>query len=422
MAAFSGLLLVSSVLAAAELDRAYVKDMTPLLSAPSDHDGKPLKNLEVNELLTVVYFEEQESADYSQTWVRLKAADGREGYVRLFHLSRESVPEPEFKAKHRDIEQKSFVKADALYMRSAPSRQASERGMLARNQEVTVIKYSDEDDYIDGMTAKWAFVRVDSETEGWVYGGYLSEEQVSGNHGTPNQPQEDPNHILSGSSKSVRPPWLHIRDEPSRFGTVIGAAKQGKSVRILERLDAWESLAGVRSVWVKVKVGDTIGWVYGGFLSSEGLLMASDSLDKPFIVPLDIGVYRRLSQYGMRIHPIKKTKAFHSGVDLATSKGTVIYAAADGTVEKLVDMGTAAYGLLTVVRHENGMVTYYAHQSRWRKSEGDKVKAGDVIGEVGSTGASTGPHLHFEVRTNYNDTHFNPDKYVPFPEAPPAEP
>lgn len=410
----AGFLLVTIPLAAA--GRVYVKQYTPMLSAPSERSGKALKNLAINEVVTIVYTEEAlELTDLSQAWVRIRAADGREGFVRLGRLAKEPQSEPEISVQFRDVEKKSYVTADALYVRANPERNAREVGMLVRNTQVSVLEMSDNDDYIDGRAAKWARVRAIDEVEGWVFSGYLSDEPRPENVGPANEPKEDPNHISNGSSKTVKPPYLSVRDEPSAYGTVIGRIRQGKSVRIVERQSSWENLAGLRSVWVRVQFDGLDGWVYGGFLSSSGYTMSSDSLDKPFILPLDPSSYRRTSKYGGRTHPISKVPSFHTGVDLAASGGTPIYAAGDGVVE--VQNDHTGYGILTVVRHENGLVSYYAHQRKRYKQAGDRVTAGEVIGEVGTTGNSTGNHLHFEVRTNYNDTHFNPDLYVPFPEA-----
>jgi len=392
-------------------DKIYVKEATPLLSVASDRSGKGLKNLDLNELVTVIYIEEDmANPDRANSWVRVRTADGHEGFVHMRYLSKEKQPEPEFKVMARAVEGgRSYVNATSLYVREEPSRSAAERGMLVRNTPVTILAFSDEDDYIDGRTAKWANIQADDLT-GWVFSGYLSDEQSNSSGSTAHEPKEDPEHINRGSSKDVKPPFLSVRDEPTKFGTIVGRIKQGKSVKILERMTAWENLAGLRSVWVRVRYDDLEGWVYGGFLTSDGYKMSSESLDKPFVLPLDPGVYRRTSKYGQR-----KT-SFHAGVDLGAGSGTPIYAAGDGVIEKQETIGS--YGLTTIVRHDNGLVTYYAHQSRYVKRLGDKVAAGDTIGEVGKSGAATGPHLHFEVRTNYGDTHFNPDLYVPFPEAP----
>nr|WP_201753139.1 M23 family metallopeptidase [Micromonospora rubida] len=86
----------------------------------------------------------------------------------------------------------------------------------------------------------------------------------------------------------------------------------------------------------------------------------------------------------------------HAGIDFALPAGTPIHVAAAGTVVKAGDVGDG-YGISVFVDHGNGYLTHYAHQSRTAVSEGAKVKAGQVIGYEGSTGDSTGPHLHFEV-------------------------
>lgn len=102
------------------------------------------------------------------------------------------------------------------------------------------------------------------------------------------------------------------------------------------------------------------------------------------------------SGFGYRMHPIFKVVRFHTGIDIACSYGTPIRAAGSGTV--VFSGWRRAYGLTVIIDHGNGVATLYAHCSRVYVSEGEKVEAGQVIAEVGSTGLSTGPHLHFEVR------------------------
>lgn len=104
------------------------------------------------------------------------------------------------------------------------------------------------------------------------------------------------------------------------------------------------------------------------------------------------------SPFGYRIHPIYRTKRLHTGIDFSGSMGTPIKAAGSGTVVSAGSMG--GYGNAVVIDHGNGLATLYAHQSRLAVSAGDKVSTGAVVGYVGSTGASTGPHLHFEVRAS----------------------
>ena len=104
---------------------------------------------------------------------------------------------------------------------------------------------------------------------------------------------------------------------------------------------------------------------------------------------------RTASGYGVRIDPIYKTVKFHSGMDFSANKGTPIYVTGNGKVIKAGWEGL--YGQCITVDHGFGYVTKYAHMSKIIARKGQKVVRGEVIGEVGSTGKSTGPHLHYEV-------------------------
>lgn len=103
-------------------------------------------------------------------------------------------------------------------------------------------------------------------------------------------------------------------------------------------------------------------------------------------------------KYGMRTHPITGVYKLHTGVDLRASSGTKIYAANSGTVTTAAY--STAYGYYVVINHGGGVATLYAHMSKMAVSRGQKVSQGAVIGYVGSTGYSTGPHLHFEITEN----------------------
>lgn len=104
------------------------------------------------------------------------------------------------------------------------------------------------------------------------------------------------------------------------------------------------------------------------------------------------------SKFGYRTSPITGEYCLHGGVDLATDMGNEIYAALDGTVIASVEDNEIGY--YVKIDHGNGVVTAYGHCSKLIAKKGDKVKKGDVIALVGSTGHSTGPHTHFEVRIN----------------------
>lgn len=111
---------------------------------------------------------------------------------------------------------------------------------------------------------------------------------------------------------------------------------------------------------------------------------------------------RITSYYGYRIHPVYKTKKFHSGIDIGAPYGVDILAAADGTVTLATTNG--GYGKCIIINHGSGISTLYGHNSTLLVSVGSKVTKGQVIAKAGSTGVSTGPHLHFEVRVNGSTT------------------
>jgi murein DD-endopeptidase MepM/ murein hydrolase activator NlpD len=104
------------------------------------------------------------------------------------------------------------------------------------------------------------------------------------------------------------------------------------------------------------------------------------------------------STFGMRRHPITGRRSMHKGIDIAGKHGADIVAMADGLV--IFSGRKSGYGKIVEIRHPNGLETRYAHNSANLVSEGDLVTRGQVIAKLGSTGRSTGPHVHFEVRRN----------------------
>jgi murein DD-endopeptidase MepM/ murein hydrolase activator NlpD len=114
------------------------------------------------------------------------------------------------------------------------------------------------------------------------------------------------------------------------------------------------------------------------------------------------------SSFGARLDPFKGEGAFHTGIDISASQGDAVRAPADGMVLK-AGMGTG-YGREVIVDHGHGVETLYAHLSGFAVIAGQDVRRGDILGYVGSSGHSTGPHLHYEVRIH--DTPVNPSKYL----------
>jgi len=114
------------------------------------------------------------------------------------------------------------------------------------------------------------------------------------------------------------------------------------------------------------------------------------------------------SRFGYRVSPFTGRKEFHKGVDIANRKGTAILATANGIVSFAGDKGTM--GNVLVIDHGHGMITRYAHLSEALKKQGEKVKRGDIIAQMGNSGRSTGPHLHYEV--HLNGVPVNPVTYI----------
>ena len=111
---------------------------------------------------------------------------------------------------------------------------------------------------------------------------------------------------------------------------------------------------------------------------------------------LPVSGLRLSSGFGMRKHPISGKYRMHKGLDFAGPSGTRVSAAGPGTVSYAARKGS--YGNLVEIDHGNGIVTRYAHLRKISVKKGESLIAGEKVGEVGSTGASTGPHLHWEVR------------------------
>jgi murein DD-endopeptidase MepM/ murein hydrolase activator NlpD len=128
-----------------------------------------------------------------------------------------------------------------------------------------------------------------------------------------------------------------------------------------------------------------------------------------FATPKGLPVDGRItSYYGKRRHPMNGAEEFHTGIDVAASSGSPVRATADGIVS--FSGWSGGNGYLVVLEHGHGFSTFYAHNKKNIVKIGQKVKRGDMIGLVGTTGSSTGPHVHYEIWEN--DRHMNPIKYI----------
>ncbi|MEY3122198.1 MAG: hypothetical protein RI993_1023 [Pseudomonadota bacterium] len=138
-------------------------------------------------------------------------------------------------------------------------------------------------------------------------------------------------------------------------------------------------------------------------------LLLGDRIEQemlPSTMPLETGWFS--SDFGMRIDPFTGKKSFHEGVDFPAKPGTPIKAAAGGVV--VLSAYQPGYGNMVAIDHGNALVSRYAHASRLLVNVGQVVLKGQKIAEIGSTGRSTGPHLHFEIR--HNDIPLNPSRFL----------
>jgi murein DD-endopeptidase MepM/ murein hydrolase activator NlpD len=145
--------------------------------------------------------------------------------------------------------------------------------------------------------------------------------------------------------------------------------------------------------------------------NQQQAISADPATQTQFIRPVNGGIVS--SRYGYRIHPITGKRTMHDGTDIAAPTGTPIMASGSGEVIYAGSKG--GYGNFTILRHNNGMVSAYGHQSRIGVRVGDKVSRGQEIGKIGSTGFSTGPHLHFMLGQGQNTQGAwqNPGDFIP---------
>jgi murein DD-endopeptidase MepM/ murein hydrolase activator NlpD len=128
-----------------------------------------------------------------------------------------------------------------------------------------------------------------------------------------------------------------------------------------------------------------------------------------FATPKGFPVEGRISSpYGKRKHPMNGTEEFHTGMDISAGSGSPVSATADGIVS--FSGWSGGNGYLVVLEHGHGFSTFYAHNKKNVVEVGQKVKRGDVIGYIGTTGSSTGPHVHYEIWKN--GKHVNPQQYI----------
>ncbi len=175
-------------------------------------------------------------------------------------------------------------------------------------------------------------------------------------------------------------------------------------------VDRYEALEGYNNSDILIattrKLDEITGRLYVQSKSFDELFKLAKSKDEllrcmPAIQPISKKDLKFIgSFFGYRIHPIYKVKKFHEGLDFVASTGARVYATGDGVVTHAARNIADGYGNKIIIDHGFGYKTVYAHLSGYKVREGQKVKRGDLIGFVGNTGLSSGPHLHYEVVRN----------------------
>ena len=199
-------------------------------------------------------------------------------------------------------------------------------------------------------------------------------------------------------------------------------------VRSAERIAELQKVGSMGENALAKSVAQSLQGMYGRVAAQNNSFNAIEKMvankqellaSIPAIQPVSNKQLERIaSGFGMRIDPVYKVPKMHAGLDFTAPIGTPIYATADGTVTR-ADFSTGGYGNHVIINNGAGYETLFGHMVRVKARAGQKVKRGEIIGWVGSTGKSTGPHCHYEVHKNgepvdpvfyfYND--ITPDQY-----------
>lgn len=212
-------------------------------------------------------------------------------------------------------------------------------------------------------------------------------------------------------SKEVKADYLQSIVSQARISTLTGIASQFYWLTLKKRIQMITKNKTVKLYRLNYLMIIPM-LVLTTLIFSNFSLIEPETINKtgniPSIKPIHDGEFRITSGYGMRKHPITKEMKMHNGVDFAADEGTPVHATADGMVLKSEFM-KQGYGKYIVIQHDQVYSTLYAQLSEFKVHPGDMVKKGDIIGLVGSSGLSTGSHLHYEVWKNGEKV--NPEDY-----------
>ncbi len=207
--------------------------------------------------------------------------------------------------------------------------------------------------------------------------------------------------------------------EPVHDSARLKEAEKNKEIRLVQSMNETDLVKSITGQLNKLSL--LMAYQQKSYTEIDGMVKNKEKLLAaiPAIQPVSNKDLTRIaSGFGYRIDPVYKVTKLHAGLDFAAPIGTPIYATADGTVTR-ADFNEGGYGNHVIVNHGYGYETLYGHMVRIKTRVGRKVKRGEVIGYVGSTGKSTGPHCHYEVHKNgtpvdpvyffYND--LTPEQY-----------
>jgi len=281
----------------------------------------------------------------------------------------------------------AYVSAD-FALRSDASMASTRIGVMVRKgKRLEVIFLINKRDASNDF--KWCLVRTTRNYEGFIPNTFLTNSKKS-------KTQIKKFFFVNASS------GLNLREEPAAGGRRIINIPDREKVTVLKYTRKAEKIGSKRGKWARVQYKKYTGWVFAPYLIEKKV-----KVTKGFFMPVS---GRISSKFGNRIDPItRKPKSYHRGIDIVCRRNTPIKSAADGKISRT--KWSSGYGKLTIIEHAGGFFTYYAHQSKFKKRQGARVRKGEVIGLVGTTGRSTGPHLHFEVRKG--KTAVNPNTFLP---------
>lgn len=216
-------------------------------------------------------------------------------------------------------------------------------------------------------------------------------------------------HLEAGHGEAMMPPLLAVEQQQlALVDKAVGAAearlrgtqamirKLGLDPKRFSAASDWRRASAIGGPFVPAseELEPRFADLYVSWRKLEAMQESLGSI--PAMVP--VKNYRMSSRFGRRFDPFNGRLALHAGADLAGSRGEPIYAAADGRIARAGRFG--GYGTMAEINHGKGLSTRYGHMSLVLVKPGQRVKQGDIIGRMGSTGRSTGTHLHYEIRVD----------------------